>query len=217
MYPLPVKVKNVSLYPYVNWHGGSIGPVIPPVIEGATGEYSVGSLFTNVFYNLTLEGGHRSSELAVHASYVAVGEMEDGTPFTSHWMYCLQNGPEPTFGLTVPAYYVPFHFTPGAVATPPYFQVAPLTDITVSQLFPVPAIGQQLLITKGTGNLIATKTGTPHEMGVEVTSGDCVGKFYPGLQNVIITGKNAEGHLITLTALTCSITGESAVFLRQLA
>ncbi|GGH67290.1 hypothetical protein HNQ91_001686 [Filimonas zeae] len=216
MFANPVKVKNVNIYPYVAWQGGGVGPAILPVIEGASGVYSVGTLFTNVFYNLTLNGGKTLAPLVVHESYVAVGQTESGVPFTSHWMYCLHTGDTPEFGLTINAYFVPYHYVPGSYSTPPYFPVAPLTNITVSQLFPPPGIGSRLLIVNGTGNIIATKTGTPHEMGVEVTSGERLGVLSVGLQNIIITGKNADGNLITLTTLTCTGSGEPAVFLRQL-
>lgn len=216
MFPIPVKVKNVNVYPYFSWHGGGIGPVILPVIEGASGDYSVGTLLTNVFYNLNLSGGQQSSPLVVHESYIAIGETEEGAPFTSHWMYCLSGGSEPTFGLTISSFYTSYNYETGNLNTPPYFTISPLTDITVSQLFPPPAIGQKLLITNGIGNIIATRVGTPHEMGVEVTSGDRVGLLSAGLQNIIITGKNADGNFISMGSLTCISAAQPAVFLRQL-
>ncbi|SFW85836.1 hypothetical protein [Chitinophaga sancti] len=217
MFPSAIKVKNVNVYPYANWPGYGVGPALTKVIEGASGVYSVGTLFTNVMYNLSLSGGKELAPLVVHESYVAIGETEYGVPFTSHWVYCLQAGPEPTFGLTINAYYVPFHYVPGSYSTPPYFPIAALTDITVSQLFAPPAIGQKLLIVNGTGNIIATKTGTPHEMGVEVTSGHRVSPLAVGLQGILITGKTKDGHLISFNSLTCTDAGEPAVFLRQLA
>ena len=217
MFPLPIKVKNVNLYPYINWPGGGVGPAILPVIEGASGVYSVGSLFTNVLYSLSLHNGKQSGHLAVHDTYMAIGETEAGIPFTSHWMYCLKAGEEPSFGLTINAFYVPYNYQLGAVSAPPYFTIAPLTDITVSQLFAPPAVGQYPLITKGVGNIIATKTGTPNQIGVEVVSGERSGVFYAGTQNIIISGKNAEGELVTLGSLTCSNAGHPAVFLQQLA
>jgi hypothetical protein len=217
MFPSPVKVKNVNVYPYVNWQGGGVGPALLPVVEGASGVYSVGTLFTNVMYSLSLSGGKQMAPLVVHESYVAIGETEHGAQFTSHWVYCLHAGPEPVFGLTINAYYVPFHYVPGSYSTPPYFPIAPLTDITVSQLFAPPSIGQKLLIVNGKGNIIATRTGAPHEMGVEVTSGDRLSALAVGLQGIVITGKMADGNIISLNSLTCTGAGVPAVFLRQLA
>lgn len=216
MFPNAVKVKNVDVYPYENLPGGAVAPAPTKVIEGASGVYSVGTLFTNVMYNLNLSGGKEVTPPVVHKSYFAIGETEDGTPFTSHWVYCLQAGPEPEFGLTINAYYVPFHYVPGSYSTPPYFPIAPLTDITVSQLFVPPAIGQKLLIAGGTGNIIATRTGTPHELGVEVTSGDRVSALTVGLRGILITGKTADGNLISFNSLTCINAEDPAVFLRQL-
>ena len=54
MQPIPRKVKNVNVYPYVEWHGGGVGPVILPVVEKATGTFAVGTLIKSVFYNLDL-------------------------------------------------------------------------------------------------------------------------------------------------------------------
>ncbi|BAV05628.1 hypothetical protein SAMN05421788_108226 [Filimonas lacunae] len=216
MFPIPVKVTNVKVYPYFEWHGGGVGPVILPVVDNATGSYSVGTLTTNIFYNLNLTGGQRTGTLAVHGRYFATGETEDGSPFTTHWMYCLNNSDSPTFGLTVnmrPGNTFP---TPAPIATPPYIVLSALTDITVSQVFPPPAIGQTLLITNGTGNIIATQVGTPHETGVEITTGTRVSHLIVGSKNVIITGKNKDGSLVTLGGLTCISVDEPAVFLREL-
>ena len=44
MQAIPQKVKNVNVYPYVEWHGGGVGPVILPVVEKATGTFAFGTL-----------------------------------------------------------------------------------------------------------------------------------------------------------------------------
>ena len=100
MQPIPIPVGNVNVYPYVDWppHAG-IGPAIPPVIEGASGTYSVGTLGTQVFYNLDLKGGERKGPLHVGGKYVAWAESEGG-PFQTPWLLCTSAGDEPTFGRT---------------------------------------------------------------------------------------------------------------------
>lgn len=213
MQPIPVKVKNVNVYPYVEWHGGGVGPVILPVIEGASGTYAVGTLLMSVFYNLDLNVTDKP-KLGVHQRYVAVGETEDGTPFTTPWMYCTNASNQPEFGRTI-TLNQPNSDAVNIGNVPPYITLGPLTAITVSQLFPPPAIGQILLIENGSGNVIATRTGTPHEMGIEVTGGKRFGDLLAGTKNIIITGKNSDGKTVTMGDLTCLNPNEPAVFLRQ--
>lgn len=214
MQAIPVKVKNVNIYPYIDWHGGGVGPVILPVIEGASGTYAVGTLITSVFYNLDIDKQSQKPNIGIHQKYVAIGETEDGTPFTTPWMYGTNSSTEPEFGRTI-TLNKPNSETINASVLPPYIVLGPLTDITVSQIFPSPAIGERVLIQDGTGNVIATRTGTPHEMGVEVTSGKRSGKLIVGARGIIITGKNKDGKTVTFGNLTCLNPNEPAIFLHQ--
>ncbi|WP_417939537.1 hypothetical protein [Flavobacterium sp. RS13.1] len=216
MQPIPVKVKNVNVYPYVDWHGGGIGPVIPPVIEGATGTYAVGTLLMSVFYNLNLDSQSQETKLVIHQRYVAIGETEDGTTFTTPWMYCTNNSSQPEFGRTITFNKQDSEaINMGSISEPDYITLGALTDITVSQLFPPPAIGEIMLIENGSGNLIATKTGTPHEMGIEVTGGKRFGTLRAGMKNIMITAKNKEGKTFTMGNLTCVSPNEPALFLQE--
>jgi hypothetical protein len=215
MQPIPVKVKNVSVYPYL---GVSIGPVAEPIVTGAAGTYAIGTLGTSVFYNLDLSGGKYVGELGIHMQYIAKGEYDDGSPFISVWMYCLENSSKPRFGRTV---YLRSEggapgaeISPGALSVPPYITLAPLSEITVSQLFPPPAIGQIVLIQKAKGNIIATKTGTPHEMGVEVSGGKRSGQLHLGMSRIIISGRTKDGHMYTAAGLTCVSAADPAIFFK---
>lgn len=218
MQPIPVKVKNVNVYPYIQWNGGGVGPVIPPVLEGASGTYAVGTLIRSVFYNLDLSGGKSNAPLEVHKQYVAIGQTEDGQSFTTPWMYCTEADKTPKFGRTITM--IQSADAPvaesGSISAPQYITLGALTNITVSQPFPPPAIGQIMLIENGVGNIIATRTGTPHEMGVEVISGKRVSPLKPGMRNIMITGTNKDGNRISFGNLTCVSAGEPAVFLQQL-
>ncbi|KFF18373.1 hypothetical protein IW20_05605 [Flavobacterium hydatis] len=99
MQAIPVKVKNVNVYPYVEWNGGGVGPVILPVIEGASGTYGFGTLGRSLFYNLNLES--HKPQLNIHHKYVATGENEDGTRFTTEWMFCTNVSDDSQFGRTI--------------------------------------------------------------------------------------------------------------------
>ncbi len=212
---IPVKVKNVTVYAYIDPRE----PLTEVVISGASGTYSVGSLGLNIFYNLDLtDGGKRQNPVFVHNRYFATCESEDGTVFTTPWMYCLDNSDQPKFGRTVTA------FSPNddiAQVGPlvsnedDYIKLSPLTNITVSQLFPPPLIGQRTLIEDGSGYIIATRIGTPHLMGVQVDTGKRVVPLIPGMKNVIITGKTADGHHFSNTGYTVVSAGEPAIFLQE--
>lgn len=216
MQAIPVKVKNVNVYPYVDWSGGGIGPVILPVIEGASGTYAVGTLIMSVLYNLDLDSVSQSAKLGMHQRYVAMGETEDGPPFTTPWMYCTNTSDQPQFGRTITMNKPESEaINMGTTVEPAYITLGPLTDVTVSQLFPPPAIGEIMLIENGSGNVIATKTGTPHEMGIEVTGGKRFGTLRAGMKNIMITGKNKEGKTFTMGNLTCLSPNEPALFLQE--
>jgi len=212
MQAIPVKVKNVNVYPYIDWNGGGVGPVILPVIEGASGTYAVGTLRKSVFYNLDLQP--EKSKIGIHQKYVAMGETEDGTPFTTPWMYSTNTSDELEFGRTITIGKKDSEAI-NVGSLPNYIILGPLTDITVTQIFPSPAIGEILLIENGSGNIIATRTGTPHEMGIDVIKGNRLGKLTAGMKNIMITGKNKEGKTVTMGNLTCLDPNEPALFLHQ--
>lgn len=213
MQGIPVPVKNIRIYKYFK----PTEPIQELIIEGATGTYTVGTLTTNIFYNLDLnDDGKRVNPLNVHERYYATFETMDGKPTTTVWMFCLDNSDTPRFGRTINMLINDdvSHATPAIIDPSDYIRIAPLYDITVSQLFPPPAIGQRTLIENGTGYIIGTRIGTPHLMGVEVDNGDYVGKFAPGMKRIIITGRTENGELITRTDLTVISNGKPAIFLR---
>jgi hypothetical protein len=81
----PAKVKNVNVYPYLD--GVLSSAMIPPIIEGATGVYSVGALGIKALFNLELMGGKHYASLVNHDKYIAKGEYENNKPFETTWMF----------------------------------------------------------------------------------------------------------------------------------
>lgn len=214
MQPIPVKVKNVTLYAYFN----PLEPLSEVVLSGASGTYSVGTLIMSIFYNLNIDNeGKKENPLNIHGKYFATAETESGEKITTPWMYCLDNSAQPKFGRTITLGQT--NEADNAIApvvdSSVYIKLAPLTDITVSQSFPSPEIGQRILISNGTGNIIATRFGTPHEMGIEVDSGQRFGGIVPGMKNIIISGKTKEGQIYSQTGYTVISGGEPAIFLRE--
>lgn len=214
MQPIPTKVKNITLYAYFN----PTEPLSETVLTGASGTYSVGTLMMSIFYNLDIENeGSKENPLSVHGKYYATCETEAGETFTTPWMYCLDNSDKPKFGRTVTAGKEnndADNLTLLGANSSSFIQLGELTDITVSQLFPSPAIGQRTLIENGKGSIICTRTGTPHEMGVEVDTGDRVGEFVSGSKNIIISGKNKEGEMFFGRGYTAISNGSPAIFLQ---
>jgi hypothetical protein len=215
MQGLPIKVMNVTVYAYIN----PLEPLTEVVLEGSSGTYSVGTLGLQSFYNLNLSNeGKKDNPLIVHSRYYATGETQSGAKFTTPWMFCLNNSDQPQFGRTIS--FLSSHTDAPEVGLPvvigsEFITLAPLTDITVSQLFPAPAIGQRTLISNGKGNIIATKIGTPHEMGIQVDSGDRFGGLLSGAKNIIISGKTKEGDLFSQTGYTVISGGTPAIFLKE--
>lgn len=214
MQGIPVKVKNVTVF----LNTDPRQTIVVEILSGASGTYTVGTLFTNIFYNLDLtDGGKRTNPLDVHSQYYATGETESGDKFTTPWMYCLDNSNEPKFGRTqtLTATSSASSMAVPVVNESDYIKLGSLTDITVSQLFPPPAIGQRTLIKNGSGYIIATRIGTPHEMGVQVDSGKRVGQFSPGMKHIIISGKTKDGHTFSQIRCTVVSSGDPAIFIRQ--
>lgn len=216
MQPVPQKVKNVSVYPYINWpHGGGVGPELLPVIIGASGTYAIGTLTTNIFYNLNLTDAVANPPLQVHGKYWAIGEYENGGSFRTPMMLCLEAGVNPEFGQTVSMLKPGVDVAePTDLSVPPYVKLTQLNNVTVTYIAPAPIILQETLISDATGYIIATKVGTPHLMGVQVDGGNRSANLKLGLKDIIVTGTTPDGQRITRIGLTCVGAGDPAIFLQ---
>lgn len=220
MQPIPVQVHNVTVYAYFN----PTEPLTEVILAGASGTYAVGTLLTNIFYNLNLDNeGKQQNPLNLHGKYYATGQYESGEYFTTPWMYCLDNSSTPEFGRTITlgaqTGAVQNEDTQLGVTMDVESGLIPLTklhNITVSQQFPPPAIGSRLLIENGQGYLVATRTGTPHTMGVLVKNGDVVGPVHVGESNILVSGVTDEGARISRSQCTCVRPPFPAVFLQEL-
>ena len=215
MQPIPVRVKNVTIYAYFN----PTEPLSEVILEGGAGTYSVGTLTTNVFYNLDLSnGGTRVNPLQVHGRYVAVFDVEGSGTVTSPWMYCLDNSKQPKFGRTVTfgePTLSPDVVGPLSTSANEYIKLSPMTNITATQVIPPPGIGEKPLIAEGSGYLIATRTGTPHLMGIQVDNGKRLNRLVQGMKNVAITGHLESGQVYTLLKTTVISADEPAIFLKS--
>ncbi|BDD06355.1 hypothetical protein [Aureibacter tunicatorum] len=182
MQPIPQKVHNVSVYVYIPY-----APIeVPPSGIDGVGEYSVGTLMTQVFYNLNLSSLN-DSKVEKGMMYYAVCTLENGSTFTTPPMYCLEAGDAPKFGLTKDllkeGHGQPYSIEGNAT---PYNILADLEQVEVSYALSAPQIGTVELISNATGKLIATKIGTPHLMGFMIDGSNP--NLYPGLDNLSVCG-----------------------------
>jgi hypothetical protein len=206
------KVHNVSVYPYLDLIGH--GSIVEPVLTHGVGTYTLNSFSTCRFHSLDLSSADHKSRLFVHDRYHAVCEREDGSTFTTSYLFCTQKGSTPEFSLSK---CLPLPIHPGDdrienISVPPFNVLTPLTDVTVSQLFPGQAIGQITLISGASGHIIAMQVGAPHLMGVEVQGGMRSDQLRLGMGRIIITGKLPNGNVHTVSHYTCASIADPAIF-----
>lgn len=209
MQPIPQKITEVSVYRYYRFQ-----PIeTPPVLTDASGTYSIGTLMTYIYYNMSLEGGKVSEPVQKGATYYAKAKTEDGTEFTTHWMYCLTDGPNPTFGATVNAVHGVSAPAADLNIEDPYIKLEPVVDLTAVFSFPPPAIGSMEVQLGKNGYLIGTRIGTPHLMGFLVEKPEY--HFAVGTSDISVSAKTDRGQSISYPNLTCVESNtEQAVFLQ---
>ncbi|MBP4045076.1 hypothetical protein JQK19_12150 [Chromobacterium violaceum] len=219
MAPFPTPVTQVRVYPYIP----DSPIVVPPVFTGGSGTYSVGTLTTNIFYNLDLASGE-----AVHGGphagnkYYAVCKDAAGKEFTTPWMTCLKGGPQPQFGRTTHLLH-PTHGTGAgsdadagqAVASPDIAYQIHLTDVSVNAYVPPTEPLLIPLIEGGKG--IATFAGLlpGGTWSVSVAGGERVNPLHAGM-TATITGTNvATGRPFHIPAVfVTKEAGDPAIFVQ---
>jgi hypothetical protein len=216
MQAIPTPVKNVNLYPYLDV--GPVGPAVQPVIVNATGTYSVGTLTTWAYYNLGLKGGEHKGKLVKGDKYIARAETEDGKFFETHWMYCMTTGEKPTFGASVNM--IGGHAMMGSPAPKsdeedPYIVLAELEDLNGYGELPPPAVGSFSFVTNGTGQLIATRVGTPHLMGIRIKSGLDMPLRVGEIATSISGRKVGDDQRVSYSNLKVVSTGDEPVLLQN--
>ena len=210
MQGLPQSVHNVTIYPYIP---SAPTIVVQPVGENGVGTYSVGTLITQVFYNLDLNKLD-NPELKKGAMYYAICTSQDGTQFQTPGMYCLEVGTTAKFGLT--KNFLKPHTEEAYIKQDdgPYIVIADLEDINVVLPFQPPAIGQAQLIKGVKGQLIATKFGTPHLMGIRVDATSPL--IHTGEEGFQISGKQSDnGKDIIFSNMKCVSSENPSIFLQD--
>lgn len=93
-----LNVNSVNVYPYIHWNPKcGIGPVIMPVIENASGIYEMSSAGMKIGSSLMLNNVIYKESIQVGSKYIAYGNDEDGNPFSTPPMRCVEAGENPVF------------------------------------------------------------------------------------------------------------------------
>ncbi len=212
MIPIPQPITNVTVYPYTT------APIeLLPVIEDATGTYSVGTLTTNVFYNMDLKGGDNKSKLEKGGAYFAEATDAKGNRFRTHWMHCTGTGESPTFGLTQSLLHPEWTAPALPVSEGQYIHIERLSDFkTIINLKP-PAIGTMEIELGKSGWLIGTRTGTPHVNGFLIENPKIPNYVAVGTRNIAISATSErDGKVVSYNNLTLvSSSDKESVFLQQ--
>ncbi|POZ60622.1 hypothetical protein [Chromobacterium alticapitis] len=211
MTPIPSPVKNVRVYPYIP----DAPIIVQPVFVSGAGTYSVGTLGTNVFYNLNLTSGEAQNG-GVHAGakYYAIGQDQEGKEFTTTWLTCTQGGNQPQFGRTV-------HFGPHKVGAQAENHAnlaysVHLSDVAVNVFVPPFEPLAIPLIENGKG--IATFAGLlpGGSWTVSVTDGTRVNPLQDGTVVTISATNVATGKPFHIPAtFVTRDSGEPAVFVER--
>ncbi|MCD4502130.1 hypothetical protein [Chromobacterium vaccinii] len=217
MAPFPTPVTQVRVYPYIP----DAPIIVPPVFTGGAGTYSVGTLTTNIFYNLDLTSGETENG-GPHAGnkYYAVCKDASGKEFTTPWMTCLKAGPQPQFGRTTHLGH-PVQQTgadsgsDAAVASPDIVYQIHLSDVAVNAYVPPTEPLLIPLIEGGKG--IATFAGLlpGGSWSVSVAGGERVNPLHPGMTATISGINVATGKPFHIPAVFITKeAGDPAVFVQ---
>lgn len=205
----PQPVDNVTIHPYLPDQ-----PIeVPPVFVDGAGTYGVGTLTTNIFYNLNLTAGKpQHGGVVAGSKYYAVGKYKDGTPFQSPWMSCLQGGDTPKFGRTISM----VHTGGDAAGSADIAYQVHLTEVSVDLYINPhePLVVPLIKDGKGLATFVGLLPGGT--WSVVVSGGERVNPLHAGAR-VSISGKNVSGGKAfnVPAVLVCEDDGEPATF-RQL-
>ncbi len=218
----PLKLTNVSVFPYFIWpKDGGIGPVMMPLLTGGEGEYEIKILGGNFYYNAEVWGGKLhpdAGRIVLHGKYIITGIDKDNKRVDLPWEFCTEAGNDKfNFGRTISlgkqanSSDTDAGTEPLTLSVPRYGILGSLTDINASIFGDLDPLVIPL-IENGKGNVIYTKVGTPHLMGIRVDSGTIVNKLRQGMSNITISGKTADGKLYSVTHQMCYTTEFPVIF-----
>lgn len=215
-----LKVTDVDICPYIDWDPRwGIGPVVLPVVTGGHGTYVIDASGVGVGYELDITGGTIEhppiGKLMVGGTYVARMTDEDGNPVSSPPITCTS---EDALGQTFAAFQVTNGTGPAVAAESvdagDLIILEPLTDMG-GIMSDEPGELVMSLFTNGTGNVVATRAGTPHLMGVRVDQAEWTNRVGVGTHQITVSGRRRDGKPVVYTNLTVVATEPDTIFLQH--
>lgn len=208
----PLPITDVTVYPYTT------APIeLMPVLENASGTYSIGTLATHVFYNLDLQGGKHVGKFEKGGIYFAQATDAAGNSFRTHWLHCTDDGKYPSFGLTQNLLHPQLTSPNLPIGDGPYIRIERLVDFTTVINSDLPAIGTTEIDLGKSGWLIGTRTGAPHVNGFLIDDPN-LPKFYAvGSRNISVRARSEEsGNTVGFDKLTLgSANSQECALLQQ--
>lgn len=205
-------MTDIQVFPFFS----TVSLEVFPCVTAMAALYTSGNVQGMAYEALEIEDARLTSELRIGATYIAVGQDEDGKQVQTHWMYCTQVAPHPTFGISrnhrIPGVYGPAPFLCSSL----FVELEHLTNIVGRAAEPAANIDVAEFRLGEEGMLIATAFGTPHVMGIQVQLPFLPPHFLTGARNLVITAQSVRtGQTVVLPKLTCLRASSPAVFLQE--
>lgn len=204
---------SVTIYPYFP----GVVCEMSPVIQGARAILQTGSLLGSTCCQLVLEKTKSAEPLLPGGSYSWKAINPDGSPVTSHWMFCSKPAPAPVFGVVR-------HWGPNPIITPlsgdlrdPILKLEPLTDIVAFLPPPIPGIGYARAELGHRGWLVLSSVVTPSCVGVLVEDPVLHTNIAVGGDQIAISAVSQRTlQTIGLEALQYVECGDAALFVKRI-
>ncbi|GAA6181095.1 hypothetical protein NBRC116594_25330 [Shimia sp. NS0008-38b] len=206
------RMTGIQVFPYF----GSLSLEVFPCVEASEGQHASGGLQGMAYEALELRNARLMGELNIGATYIGIGKNEAGEHIQTHWMYCTQVTPHPTFGISrnhrIPGVYgpAPFLGTSLFVTQEPLRNIVGLNGATPTNL------GVAEFRLGDSGDLVATAFGVPHTVGIRIDRPFLPPHFLTGANNLVITGESVRtGQTVVLQRLTCLRASAPALFVQE--
>jgi len=193
MQPIPTPVTNVTICLY---DGDAIAEMV--VWIDGDGTYSVGTLTTDVFYNLNITSGEAvnagpQKKQRYYATYTDAKGQKGRTP----WLYCLTSGNKPTFGRTEG-----LRSDDEAVSSDIAYRI-PLKNVTVRASVPKVEPLELIYLTDSEGEAMFEGMLPEGQWSVVLKGGKVVNPLTVG-DEVVITSNNSGDAYTVPTTLRCT-------------
>ncbi|MBO9449840.1 hypothetical protein J7426_06205 [Tropicibacter sp. R16_0] len=205
-------MTDIQIFPYFN----SVSLEVFPCLEASEGRHAFGGFQAMAYEALEVHDARMTGELSVGATYIGVGRNQANEQTQTHWMYCTQVAPYPTFGIARN------HRIPGVTGPAPFLEsslfahLEPLRNIVGLNVTPVTNHSISEFRLGDEGELISSAFGAPNVMGVQVHAPFLPPHFLIGARDLVITAESERtGQVMAMQHLTCLRASAPAIFVQE--